>query len=192
MTSENDSINREKAEVEIAKAVRRLALLHLAFSETLVKEFGEETGRQLIVKAIRNYGLKIGGKARAQAKENGLPLTTDTYWQVPGEGYPSMGVHDFSELREIDGRQNIRAKGCLLAKVWKEYGGEKLGRLYCLIDPAQFMAFNEMIKFIHLKAETDGDDCCEFEYRQTTRQERKDFAEDRDWSYLDFDQRRNQ
>ncbi|MBW2367275.1 MAG: hypothetical protein JRH15_05270 [Deltaproteobacteria bacterium] len=50
------------------------------------------------------------------------------------------------------------------------------------------MAYNPEIKFIHLQAEPDGDDCCELAFRKTTEREREDFSENRDWSYLDFDQ----
>jgi len=185
MGSEQEMISREMAEVEIAKAVRRLALLHLAFAETLVRELGEEEGRTLVVKAIRSYGMKIGGKARREALEQGLPLTPESFTKVPGEQYPRMGALESVELTEIDGENVFRGRGCLLAKVWKEYGGEDLGRLYCLTDPAQFMAFNPNIKFIHLKTLPDGDDCCELVFRDTTLREREDFAEDRDWSYID-------
>ena len=72
--------------------------------------------------------------------------------------------------------------------MWKEYGGEELGRLYCLVDAAQFMSFNPETKFVHLKTIPDGDDCCELVFRPTTEQERKDFEKDRDWSYLDVGQ----
>jgi hypothetical protein len=82
----------------------------------------------------------------------------------------------------------IHAHGCLLAKVWKEYGGEELGRLYCLTDPAQLMAFNPETALVHLKTEPDGDDHCELVFRATTEQEREDFANNRDWSAMDFNQ----
>ncbi len=170
---------------EVKKAVRRLALLHLAFAETLVKELGEKEGKKMIVKAIRNYGLKVGGKKKKEAQARGLPLTVENFDAVPGEPYPSKGGHDKLECLEIDNKTIVRAHGCVLAKVWQEYGGEELGRLYCLIDPAQYMAYNPDVAFVHRKAMPDGDEFCEFEFRQTTDQEKKDFAEDGDWSYLD-------
>ncbi len=189
MQTKKDMISLGEAETEVGKAVRRIALLHLAFAETIVKEMGEEAGKVLIVKAMRNYGMKIGGKARQEALEKGLPLTMDSYSKVPGEPIPSIGTHSSIDISEENGETVIRAKDCLWAKVWKEYGNEKLGRLYCLVDPAQFMSFNPEKKFIHLKTIPDGDDCCELTFRKTTEQEQKDFAEDRDWSYLDFNQK---
>ena len=189
MTEDTPMILKTEAEAEVGKAVRRLALLHLAFAETAVAELGDEDGRKLVVKAIRNYGLKIGGTTRRQVEERGLPLTPESCEQVPGEGYPTIGAHDKVELEDRDGQLVIHAHGCLLAKVWKEYGGDELGRLYCLTDAAQFMAFDPTTALVHLKAEPDGDDHCELVFRETTAQEREDFAENRDWSHMDVDQK---
>jgi hypothetical protein len=47
------------------------------------------------------------------------------------------------------------------------------------------MAYNPALKVTHLTAEPDGDDYCEMVLRETTAQEREDFARDRDWSYAD-------
>ena len=189
MTDNAEMIEKSVAENEVGKAVRRLALLHLAFAETAVAELGDEAGREFVVKAIRNYGLKIGGTTRRHAEEAGLPLTPETFEKVPGEGYPTIGAHDAIDLEDRDGRLVIHAHGCLLAKVWKEYGGDALGRLYCLTDPAQFMAFNPEMALVHLKAEPDGDDHCELVFRETTEQERADFEHNRDWSGMDFNQK---
>jgi hypothetical protein len=188
MRPENDMISLEEAKAEVGKAVRRIALLHLAFAETIVAELGEDAGKALIVKAIRDYGMKIGSKARREALEQGLPLTPETYEKVPGEGLPVFGTHSSIQVSEENGETVVRCTGCLWAEAWREQGGEELGRLYCLVDPAQFMAFNPELKFVHRKTEPDGDECCEMVFRKTTEQEREDFAEDRDWSYLDFDQ----
>lgn len=188
MEYKDGMISLNEAKTEVGKAVRRLALLHLAFAETIVDEMGDEAGKALIVKAIRNYGMKIGGKARSEALAAGLPLTPETYESLPGEGLPAFGTHSSIEIEEEKGETVVRCTGCLWAKVWREHGGEELGRLYCLVDPAQFMAFNPEVKFVHLKTEPDGDEGCEMVFRKTTEQEREDFAEDRDWSYLDYDQ----
>jgi len=48
------------------------------------------------------------------------------------------------------------------------------------------MAYNPAYKVIHLQAEPDGDERCELVLRETTAQEREDFVQDRDWSYLDL------
>jgi hypothetical protein len=180
-----ETITLERAKAEVALAVRRLALLHLAFAETLVQELGDERGRQIIVKAIRNYGHKIAGPARQAALEQNLPLTPENFG-AGGPNWPSIGgTHGEAEEVQVEGESRVRIHGCLMAKVWQEHGGQELGRLYCLVDPAKSMAYNPDIKFIHLHAEPDGDGYCELVWRETSAQERQDFAGDGDWSYID-------
>ena len=60
-----------------------------------------------------------------------------------------------------------------MAKVFKEYQREDLGQLYCLVDPAQLMAYNPAIKWVHRKNELKGDDCCELVVRETTERDQR-------------------
>jgi hypothetical protein len=175
----------QRAEAEVALVVERVALLHLAYAEMLVAEYGEERGRELAVKAIRRYGAKIAAKARRAAEEQGLPLEPEHY-DAGGPNWPSVGTSDAVERIEVDGGTHTCIRGCGLAKTWREQGGESLGRLYCLVDAAKMMAYNPAYAVVHLQAEPDGDACCELVLRGTTAQEREDFAGDRDWSYLDL------
>ena len=73
-----------------------------------------------------------------------------------------------------------------MGKLWNELGEGELGRLYCLVDPAKYMAYNPNFKLAHSRALPDGDECCELVIKPTTEQERKDFTDkDKDWSYID-------
>lgn len=183
-----DVIPREQAESEVALVVERLALLHLAYAETLFRELGEERGRELAVRAIREYGCKIAAKVREGAEARGLPLTPENY-NGGGPNWPSLGACDRVERIEVEGEQRVRIYGCGLAKAWQAQGQEALGRLYCLIDVAKMMAYNPGFKVIHLQAEPDGDPYCELVTRETTAQEREDFALNGDWSYIDAGER---
>lgn len=185
MIRENEQVSRQQAKAEVALAVERVALLHLAYAEMLVDEFGEARGRELAVKAIRRYGAKIAAKARRGAQAQGLPLEPEHYG-AGGPNWPSLGAADDVEQREVDGETRTYIRGCGLAKTWREQGNESLGRLYCLVDAAKMMAYNPAYKVIHLRAEPDGDERCELVLRTTTAQEREDFSADRDWSYLDL------
>ena len=185
MTQEHIEIPQRQAEAEIALAVERVALLHLAYAEMLVDEFGETRGRELTVKAIGRYGEKIAAKARQGAQARGLPLEPEHYG-AGGPNWPSIGAADDVEQDQVDGETRTYIRGCGLAKTFREQGSESLGRLYCLVDAAKMMAYNPAYKVIHLQAEPSGDECCELVLRQTTAQEREDFGEDRDWSYLDL------
>ena len=72
------------------------------------------------------------------------------------------------------------------AKLWKEYGEEELGRLYCYVDPAKYMSYNPNYKLIHIKAVPDGHQYCELAVKLTTEEEKKDFlSKDKDWLYID-------
>ncbi len=95
-------------------------------------------------------------------------------------------MHTGNEDVEVKGEKRHRAYGCMMARVWKEYGEETLGRLYCYVDPAKYMAYNPDYKLGHTKALPDGDEFCEFCIRKTTSKEQEDFAsDDRDWLYID-------
>jgi hypothetical protein len=186
MSTQEEMIPKQEAEGQVALAVERLALLHLAYAETLFKELGGEKGRELAVKAIRAYGYKIADKARRGAEERDLPLTPENY-DAGGPNWPSLGTCDRVEQVEVEGEQRTRIYGCGLAKTAQAHGQEALGRLYCLIDVAKMMAYNPAYKVIHVQAELDGDPYCELVTRETTSQEREVFASNGDWSYADRD-----
>jgi hypothetical protein len=186
MSIHEERIPKQEAEAQVALVVERLALLHLAYAETLFKELGEERGQALAVQAIREYGHKIAAKARRGAEEHDLPLMPENY-DAGGPNWPSLGTCDRVEQVEVGGEQRTRIYGCGLAKTAQAQGQEALGRLYCLIDVAKMMAYNPAYKVIHVRAELDGDPYCELATRETTKQEREDFASNADWSYADKD-----
>ncbi len=180
----SETIALEEARRQVALASRRLGLLHLAFAEVLVDELGEEEGRKMVVRAIKEYGAKIGEAKRKQALEQGLELTADTFGKL--SDLPSIGMHECIDHVEVDGEKRIRAHGCVMGKVWHEYGQDELGRLYCLVDPASSMAFTPDLKLIHRKAVPDGDPVCELVLKPTTEEDRRDFQKkETDWSLIE-------
>ncbi len=182
MIEKEETVPLEEAKEQVRKVCARLGLLHIAFARTLVNELGEEKGKELVLKAIKDYGVRIGEEARASAAAKGLDNSPASFQS----DVPLYGMHDGGESVEVGGETRRRAYGCVMGKVWNELGEGELGRLYCYVDPAKYMAFNPNFKLTHVKALPDGDDYCELVVRPTTEQERKDFAEkDKDWSYLD-------
>lgn len=164
----------------------RLAILHLAFAETLVEEFGAERGKQLTAKAIKRYGIDIGAKVREEVKAQGLPLEPANYGAGPANDIPEFGMHDRVEEFEKDGQRFIRSYGCVLGEVWKRRGRSDLGRFYCFVDPAKYMAYNPAYKLVHLKSVPDGDPYCEFQVCRTGDEDRKLFAsDDHGWVAID-------
>ena len=176
----------EEAKKEIEISTRRLALLHLSYAKTLLQELGEDIGTRLIMKAIKDYGVRIGERTRKEVLDQKLEASAENFGKGNYLRVPKFGHHERRETCETNGEKRTRVYGCVMDKLWKEYREEKLGRLYCYVDPAKYMAYNPRYKLIHVKALPDGDDCCEMAVRFTTEKERKDFlSKDKDWSYLD-------
>jgi hypothetical protein len=183
MTEKSETVALDEAKEQVRRVCARLALLHLSFARTIVGELGEEKGKELIVKAIKDYGRRIGEDARKAAALQGKDNKPENY----REDLPLYGMHEGLETAEVDGEKRVRAYGCVMGKVWNELGEGKLGRYYCLVDPAKYMAYYPDCKLIHTKALPDGDPYCELVLRPTSGQEKEDFAsDDRDWSYIDL------
>jgi hypothetical protein len=182
MKPEQEHVSRGEAAQQVAIVFERVGLLHASYARAIVDELGEEAGRRLILKAIREYGKKIGAQVREQAEARGQDNSPQNY-----EGdLPAYGTHERLDKVVVDGEERLIASGCGLWRTWHKLGEEELGRLYCNVDVAKYMGFNPCFKQIHTKAPFRGDECCELVVRPTTEQEREDFARaDADWSYLD-------
>jgi hypothetical protein len=161
MTAQRDEMTSLKeAENEVKVVTQRLALLHLAFSKTLVREFGWKRGKRLILMAIKEYGLRVADRTK--------------------RGYQSLPKYGFWEKRA--GKPPL----CEFGKMVLELDEKDIGSLYCLIDSAKTMAANPAEKLIHTKCLTIGDDYCDFAIRPTTIEDRQTFfAEKKDWSSVD-------
>ena len=182
MTNRKEAVTLEEAIEQVRKVCIRLGLLHLSFTKTLVNELGEKKGKQLVMKAIKDYGTRIGREAKANAAAKGFDNNPINFIS----DLPLYGMHDNEEVVEVGGEERIRAYGCVMAKLWNELGEGKLGRLYCYVDPAKYMAFNPNFKLIHTETLPDGDQYCELTVRPTTEQDRKDFTtQDKDWACID-------
>lgn len=148
------------AENEVKVVTQRLALLHLTYAKTLIKEFGWKKGKLLVLKAIKEYGVRI-----AERKKRGL------------QSLPKYGFWE---------RRDNKPPLCELGKLVLEYGEEDIGSLYCLVDSAKTMISNPNMKLIHTKCLTVGDEYCEFVTVPTNNKDKDDFfSENKDWSYVD-------
>jgi len=181
-----ETISLEEAKRSVELTARRLGLLHLSFARTLVNELGEKKGKELTMKAIKDYGKRIGKEVREGVIKQGLEPIPENYGVGKSRDLPDIGMHEGRKEVEVDGEKRIRAYGCTMAKVWQEYGENELGRLYCYVDPAKYMAFNPNFKLIHTETLPDGNQYCELTVRPTTEQDRKDFTtQDKDWACID-------
>ena len=182
-----EKLAREEAAHEVALVSRRVALLHIAFARTLVDELGDDRGRELIIKAIRAYGDRIGNEVRDAVLDQGLEPTIENYGAGKARQLPVLGMHEGVETVQTPEGPRLRAYGCVMGQLWNEIGESELGRLYCLVDPAKFMAYDGVHTFPHLKTIPDGDAYCEFCYREATERERTAFLND-DPSWITADE----
>lgn len=159
MSEQREMVPLTEAENEVKVTTQRLALLHLAFAKTLVKEYGWERGKQLVMNAIKQYGEYVAERTK--------------------KGDQSLPKYGFWERRE--GKPPL----CELGKIMIEYGEPELGSLYCLIDPAKTMAANPEEKMIHTKCMIFGDDQCSFDTVPTSDKDLEDFAHNKDWAHVD-------
>lgn len=174
MAKQEEMISRAEAVKAVALTCRRLGMLHIAFAATLVKEFGQEKGEELTSRAIKEYARMIGEKKKENAIKQGMEPTVENFRKL-GD-LPSLGMHDKHEEVVVNGEKRNRAWGCVMGKTWHEYGQDRLGRIYCYVDPASTMTFsNQELKMVHTKALPDGDEYCELCFRPTTEQDKKDF-----------------
>lgn len=185
-TEKQEVVPLKEAIQAVESVSRRLALLHLSYAKTLIEDLGEEKGKKLIAKAIKNYGTRIGEAMKREVQNQGFENTPENFNAARSYAIPRFGIHERTKIVEVEGEPRRRTYGCTLAKVWKEYGEEKLGRLYCYVDVLKFMAYNPNYKLVHIKTLPDGYEYCELAVRQTTERERKDFLTNHDdWFYMD-------
>jgi hypothetical protein len=156
---QDEMVPLSEAEQQVKVTTQRLALLHLAFSRTLVDKFGWADGKQLILDSIRTYGEYVA--SRTKKGQQGLPK------------------YGFWEKRE--GKPDL----CELGKIMLEMGEPELGSMYCLIDPAKTMAADPSSKLIHTRCMILGHDECKFDTIPTSEKDRADFEEGSDWAHVD-------
>ncbi len=178
---EKETIDLKEAAEIVENVSKRIALLHLSYAKTITDELGEERGKHLILRAIKDYGKKIGEKRREEIENLGLEPTPENFSKGSSLSIPPFGMHS-----KIEEKENLRAYGCVLGKLWKEYGEEELGKLYCYVDAAKYMGFNQDIVQTHTKAMTVGDEFCEFVVTRSTDKQKDKFKDDKaDFSEVD-------
>lgn len=145
-------------EYDVQLMSRRLATLYYHMVNAMLEELPEDQTERIINKAIEGYGHYWGEYSKEKVLASNLPLTPNHY--DLGGDLPSRGLSVGCDLicNDCELRQEYRE--CLFARVWKELGFERWGRLYCYVDYAKFAAYNPDLSVEHEKNELDGDNCC--------------------------------
>jgi len=155
-----EMISKDEAFRQLKSMITRTALIHYAFTKTIIDELGKEKGKELTKKAIRFYGEMVGKKVRERTLAKGLPTLAENFQDdLPALGWASR------EKVIVDGEKRARVHTCYLAEAWKELGVPEIGRLYCFVDQAKYEAYNPELECVHTKNVLDGDPYCELAVR---------------------------
>ena len=158
--AKKEMISKEEAFSQLKSMITRTALIHYAFTKTLLDELGKEKGKELTRKAIRLYGEMVGKKVREKTLAKGLPTLAENFQN----DLPTLGWADREKV-VVEGEKRARVHTCYLAEAWKELGVPEIGRLYCFVDQAKYEAYNPELECVHTKNVLDGDPYCELAVR---------------------------
>jgi predicted hydrocarbon binding protein len=155
-----EMISKDEAFSQLKSMITRTALIHYAFTKTIIDELGKEKGKELAKKAIRLYGQMVGKKVRENTLAKGLPTLAENFQN----DLPALGWADREKV-VVEGEKRARVHTCYLAETWKELGVPEIGRLYCFVDQAKYEAYNPELECLHTKNVLDGDPYCELAVR---------------------------
>jgi len=155
-----EMISKDEAFHQLKSMITRTALIHYAFTKTIIDELGKEKGKELAKKAIRLYGEMVGKKVRENTLAEGLPTLAENFQN----DLPALGWADREKV-VVEGEKRARVHTCYLAETWKELGVPEIGRLYCFVDQAKYEAYNPELECVHTKNVLDGDPYCELAVR---------------------------
>jgi predicted hydrocarbon binding protein len=155
-----EMISKDEAFNQLKSMITRTALIHYAFTKTIIDELGKEKGKELAKKAIRLYGEMVGKKVRENTLAKGLPTLAENFQN----DLPTLGWADREKV-VVEGEKRARVHTCYLAEAWKELGVPEIGRLYCFVDQAKYEAYNPDLECVHTRNVLDGDPYCELAVR---------------------------
>ena len=155
-----EMISKDEALSQLKSMITRTALIHYAFTKTIIDEMGKEKGKELAKKAISLYGEMVGKKVREKTLAKGLPALPENFQDdLPALGWASR------EKVVVEGEKRARVHTCYLAEAWKDLGVPEIGRLYCFVDQSKYEAYNPELECVHTKNVLDGDPYCELAVR---------------------------
>ena len=183
MLEKKETVPFEEAFNQVQVVMSRLALMHLAYSKVLVDNYGEEKGKELIIKSVMEYGRKIEEYSKNTNQEGSFYGMHGKYVY---KGKEFVDLRDIFSLNEDIDLLDFKIYDCSLAKIFQVLEEEDIGKLYCYTDAARAMAKNPENKTIHTRCILCDDDYCLIKVEKTTEKERKDFeTNDKDWKNVD-------
>ena len=135
-----ESMTDRNPTTEMAKL---MAMLYYFMAKEIVDSDGEEKGREIIRRAIWNFGRYRGTKIRENVDAKGLPANLENlvkYYDLPTSKLTE------TEVKVTPATYEEVTRHCTFADVWMGFGAGSLGRIYCEQDFALAEGFNKGIK----------------------------------------------
>ena len=151
-----EKISKKEAEEQVLLLARRCASLYQSFAETLVNELGEQKGKELILKAIEDYGTKSGTQVKGKVDDNGEPRDVTHYFK--NSDLPKLGWQ--SKTFRSSGKIIKHIDYCPMAEYWLEEMDPDLARLYCYVDQVKYDTYNPALNFKCEQNVLDGTERC--------------------------------
>jgi hypothetical protein len=149
---ENKVISEKKCIQQVRGMGIMFGQLYYHFATTLLEEFGETKGKELILKAIRSYGHERGLQVKKEVLKHGLELNIENF-------------RKFSDLPPLGWEiEDDKIKYCPYADPLLEKGFKEHGILYCEVDFAKYEAYNPDMKVKRVKSLFKDDGYCKYEY----------------------------
>jgi hypothetical protein len=156
------SISEEEVREMLRLSARQMGLLYLSIANVVLEKHGE-SGKDLLLKAIKNYGRIRGSRIAEKVKRAGQPLTLENYFKYYDVPVTTITKQSRPQMLE-KGKFLKKITACPLAEFFREENEQEIGRLYCEQDFAMVASYNPKIRFEKGKSLMEGDECCEFTF----------------------------
>lgn len=159
----DDFISKQEATRQVRQMGRMMASLYCHMSREISAAVGEEKAKEIISRAVWNYGFERGTEQKAKIIDAGYEHIPENYSCIPD--LPSLGW-EVEKVSQGENQTQIQISYCPFADVWQEKDFADFGRIYCSVDQAKYKGFHTDSDLVHLKNVLDGDEYCEMVCRR--------------------------
>lgn len=122
-----EMISKDEAFSQLKSMITRTALIHYAFTRTIIDELGKEKGKELAKKAIRLYGEMVGKKVRENTLAKGLPTLAENFQN----DLPTLGWADREKV-VVEGEKEHESIPVTWRRPGKSWGSRRSGAFTAL------------------------------------------------------------
>lgn len=140
----------------VGKTVEIMAKLFIFTAKEIIDEIGDDRGRSVLKRAVREFAEYRAGKIKEEIKKAGKDVNFHTIEEY--SDYPANTAWEGTTEIEGDTLTEVTTR-CPFAEAFRELKMESIGRIYCdEIDIALNEAFFGEIDFERVKIFSDSND----------------------------------